>query len=193
MMEPASVKPRFTRLFVAVEVDDQCRATLSGVIAELKKTGADVGWVNPANLHMTLKFLGDTAVGPDKIASALKTVSAGKFEIELRGLDAFPSLKRPRVIFAEASEGASALKNLARLVETSLENIGFEPEAREFHPHLTIGRVKSDKATRGLVEKMVGHSGEIFGRISVNRFYLVKSDLRPSGPVYTKIAEIQLY
>lgn len=181
-----------SRLFVAVEINDECRAEVSRCIEGLKGAGADVGWVRPENLHITLKFLGSTGMQFETILSALQPIAQRKFEMTLEGLGAFPNLNGPKVIFADVTEGREGLKTLASLLEKALAPLGFAEEGREFHPHLTIGRVRSPKNLKKLNEKMVGRERQMFGKISVVRFCLVKSELGANGPVYTNVGEIQL-
>lgn len=181
------------RLFVSVDVDDKCRQAVARLVDALKTGAADVKWVAADNLHYTLKFLGETNLEPEKIAGALKTVRTGKFELELRGLGCFPNAKSPRVVYVGAGAGGEFLKLLAEAVETSLEPLGFQREKRGFTSHLTVGRIKiPGKVSLKLAEKMNGQEGAIFGKFSVDRFFLMKSDLRSGGPVYSKMAEFQL-
>jgi len=179
---------------MAVEISEPCRESLARFIGGIDKYGTSVKWVPAENLHVTLKFLGESAVDTGGIINALKTVRQEKFQAELRGLGCFPNLKHPKIIFAAVGEGASQLKTLASAVEDALEPLGFAKEERGFHPHITIGRVKCPgKTASKIAEKMIGQEGVIFGKFSVDRFCVMKSDLRPRGPVYTKIAELQLF
>jgi 2'-5' RNA ligase len=184
---------RGLRLFVAVDLDDKCREAVARLLGELKTCASDVKWVAADNLHYTLKFLGETELEPEKIAGALKNVRPEKFELELRGLGSFPNAKAPRVVYVGAGAGGETLKLLAEAVETSLEPLGFQREKRGFTSHPTIGRVKiPGKGNVKLAEKMNGQQGAIFGKFSVDRFFLMKSVLRSGGPVYSKMAEFQL-
>ncbi|MBI5177793.1 MAG: RNA 2',3'-cyclic phosphodiesterase [Nitrospinae bacterium] len=181
------------RAFVSVNLDETLCGALGRVAADLKKTGADVKWVQPDNLHFTLKFLGEMENDSiEEIAAALRQTKQKKFDIEIGGLGAIPDTRRPRVIFADVVSGARELSALAEAVESALEPLGFEREARKFLPHLTLGRIKSQKGMEKLIQKMAMDKSSIFGKISVVRFSLMKSDLRPAGPIYTEIAEIPL-
>ncbi|MBI3581264.1 MAG: RNA 2',3'-cyclic phosphodiesterase [Nitrospinae bacterium] len=192
-MNKEKLGPHGLRLFVAVDVDEKCREAVARLVGALKTCGAGVKWVAADNLHYTLKFLGETELDPGKIAGALKTVRPGKFDLELRGVGCFPNAKAPRVVYVGAGAGGESLKLLAEAVETSLEPLGFEREKRGFTSHLTIGRVKiPGKVSLKLAEKMNGQEGAIFGKFSVDRFFLMKSDLRSGGPVYSRMAEFQL-
>jgi 2'-5' RNA ligase len=85
-----------------------------------------------------------------------------------------------------------ALISLQKQIETQLERIGFQPEDRPFHPHLTLGRMKSSRGKEELVERMEEHKEEEFGDLQVERVVLFKSDLRPTGPIYTPLRELKL-
>jgi len=162
-------------------------------VKELKKSGADVKWVSAENLHLTLKFLGNVETGKiEGIVSALETVPRKMFEMEIGHLGVVPNMRQTKVIFADVISGRDGLENLAQAVDVAMDGLGFEPERHRFFPHLTLGRVRSPKNLQNLFLKMNEHNRRIFGKISVVGFCLVKSDIRPQGPIYTKIAEIRL-
>jgi 2'-5' RNA ligase len=89
-------------------------------------------------------------------------------------------------------DGREVLILLQKQIETQLEKIGFQPEDRPFHPHLTLGRMKSSRGKEELVGRMEKHREEEFGDFQVERVILFKSDLRPTGPIYTPVREIKL-
>jgi len=107
-------------------------------------------------------------------------------------MGAFPHLKNPRVIWVGLVNGSQILTSLQKEIETELEKIGFQPEDRPFHPHLTLGRMKSSRGKDELVERMEKHKEEGFGDLQVERVILFKSDLKPSGPIYTALRELRL-
>ena len=180
------------RLFVAVDIGQDCRVALAQAMAKLKAAGADVKWIRRENLHVTLNFLGHTREDPEKIAVALNSTRQKKYAMEIRGIGALPNLVRPRIIYAGITEGGQELGRTAQFVSTALEPLGCKGEVRAFLPHVTIGRVKSPKGTEKLAQKMSEQESENFGKIPVDGFLLMKSDLGPGGPVYTKLAEIPL-
>ena len=106
-----------------------------------------------------------------------------------RGL---PHLKNPRVIWMGLIDGSEILTSLQKQIETQLEKIGFQPEDRPFHPHLTLGRMKSSRGKEELAGRMEKHKEEEFGDLRVERVILFKSDLKPSGPIYTPLGEVKL-
>lgn len=180
------------RLFVAVDIGDECRQTLSKAVSNLETTAADVKWVATENMHITLKFLGAFDQDPKTVIAALGGLNQKKYMAEARGLGALPNISRPRIIYAGIGLGGTELEETAKQVEIALEPLGFAMEQRAFLPHITLGRVKSPKGSKKLAEKLLEQKSEIFGKISVGRFQLMKSDLGPKGPVYSKITDFPL-
>jgi 2'-5' RNA ligase len=90
------------------------------------------------------------------------------------------------------AEGKEALSHLQKQLEDSLEKVGFQPEDRSFHPHLTLGRVKSGRGKGALTAKIEKYRDEDYGEFQAERVVLFKSDLKPSGPVYTVLREAKL-
>ena len=126
------------RSFVAVLLEGAVRGELAAAIERLRPVSRDVAWVNPGNIHLTVKFLGNVDRDRlDPIVAALTGAlgEAGAFDATIRGLGAFPSLARPRVIWAGVTEGAGAMVEAARRVDEALAAVGFPREARPFSPH----------------------------------------------------------
>ena len=183
------------RTFVAVELDEEIRKGLSGLITHLKATGADVKWVTPENIHVTLKFLGyidDTQVAPVSKLIRNATASINSFAIDIKQLGAFPNTKRPRVIFVVAHEEGNNLAAIYSRLNESLTELGIEREGREFTPHLTIGRVKSVKNLKALIDVMDTLKESSCGQQMVRGVVLMQSDLKPTGPIYKKLEEFKL-
>lgn len=181
------------RCFIAVELDGQARAVLGRLLDELRRSGADVKWVAAANLHLTLKFLGDVLpAGLTGVTQALKETLPGQtalppFSLALDGVGAFPSAGNPRVVWVGAAEGRERLTDLASKVEKALAPLGFPAEARGFSPHLTLGRVRSPRNALALKAAVAGLKEYRGPRVRVERVVLFQSDLRPDGPVYTPL------
>jgi 2'-5' RNA ligase len=150
--------------------------------------------VDLGNIHITLKFLGDTdeAVVPE-IENIMKSAVAGipPFMMQLKGAGAFLNLGRISVVWA-GIEGAGNLGVIARKIDDGLKPLGFQPEKRAFSPHVTVARVKDGRNIRDLADVIrVWEAGE-FGQVSVDRIILKKSVLTPQGPVYSDVAEVRL-
>ncbi|MCX5678514.1 MAG: RNA 2',3'-cyclic phosphodiesterase [Candidatus Omnitrophica bacterium] len=187
------------RAFIAIEISDEIKDALARIESHLKYAGADVKWVNPKIIHLTLKFMGE--INDNKcevVKSALDAIakSAKSFEVTVKDVGTFPNSARPRVIWLGLDKGASESVELAKRIEESLSKIGFPAENRPFSPHLTIGRVRSSLNIEKLKEKISSASLEIQpgGTISqkVTSIILFQSTLTPQGPIYTKLHEAPL-
>lgn len=179
------------RVFIAIQLPDAVRAQVARLQEKLKEADADVKWVEPQNIHLTLKFMGE--VDPDKIETLYGGLSEaigeqGKFPISLAGIGAFPSMRRVQVVWIGVFSGAEEASGLAERVEASLVKRGFEAEKKKFVPHLTIGRVRSFRNTNQLVKLIeeIPFSSDEFPASAVT---VVKSELTPQGPVYTHLWE----
>jgi len=183
------------RTFIAIAVSEETRRALGRVEEEGKRAGGDVKWVDPALIHLTLRFLGDVEEARiPAVVDALQQAggAAVPFELRIACVGAFPDLRRPRVIWAGAEENGSVLRGLSAAVEGACRLLGFGAADHPFSPHLTIARVKSPKGLERLTGVLERHAKDEFGTERIGSFRLVKSDLRPQGPVYTPLAEIPL-
>jgi 2'-5' RNA ligase len=179
-----------------VTLSEPVRAALAATIERLRPFGRDVAWVTPANLHVTLKFLGhleDSRVGDVEAALRSVTVSERPFDVSIAGLGAFPSPTRPRVVWAGVGgPEVAALVRLAERTETALGPLGFEREARVFSPHVTLGRVRQPRRDPALVAALGDGTPPVFGNVRVDRLVLMRSDLSPGGARYTEIVACAL-
>lgn len=183
------------RTFIAIPVSEETQKALGRLAEEGKRAGGDVKWVDPARIHLTLRFLGD--VEEARIPTVVDALgraggAAVPFELRVAGVGAFPNLRRPRVIWAGAEERGSVLRGLAAAVEEAVKRLGFGAADHPFSPHLTLARVKSPKGLDRLAEVLERHEADEFGTERVVAFRVMKSDLRPEGPLYTPLAEIPL-
>jgi RNA 2',3'-cyclic 3'-phosphodiesterase len=184
------------RLFVAVPLPPPVQRTVEPILHRLRSrcdaAGWRVGWVPLPNLHLTLQFLGWVeSARVEIIGGALAATELHPpFEVHLAGIGAFPLRGRPRVLWLGASEGGDDLAALAQVVGRRLENVGFSPEARPYHPHLTLGRVKS---ARGDVARVLDPLREADGgRWIVHEAVLFRSVLQQPHPVYERLLHIPL-
>lgn len=182
------------RTFIAVELDKEIKKVLSKIQDELKTTQADVKWVEPENIHLTLKFLGEVEENKiPKISQILKALSnqTKPFTIRLCELGTFPSPKYPRVVWIGITEGKTELLKLAELLEDSLVQLKFPKEKRGFSAHFTLGRVRSGKNKDVLCQKL--NTIQVPGlRQEIKSITLFKSTLTPKGPLYEKLCEENL-
>ena len=183
------------RSFLAIELPKPILRKIEEVQGDLKSTHADVRWVNPEKIHLTLKFFGNIEeLRIDPIFKSIEEPARNtlSFSLAVRGVGAFPSLKNPRVIWMGLVEGKEVLASFQKQIESQLEKIGFQPEDRPFHPHLTFGRMKSSRGKEDLGGRMEKHKEEEFGDFTVAKVVLFKSELRPTGPIYTPLRELRL-
>lgn len=180
------------RIFVAVEVAAEVRARAQQLIERLKQTPARVKWVEPHNLHLTLKFLGDVEMG--QIPSVCRTVTAAAaelppFSIEVAGVGAFPTSQRPRTVWLGVGQGNEEMVILHDYVEQKLAELGFRREGRRFQPHLTIGRVRSSPQGVGeLGRALAEHRDFVAGRSDVSELAVFSSELSDDGPTYEALS-----
>ena len=182
------------RTFIAVEVPDSARDRIAQLVNRFKTTGTDIKWVEPDNIHVTLKFLGNIgtdqpAVIRDGLSAALD--SAGAFDLKLGRIGAFPDMNRPRVFWVSIVEGRDELIAMQQRIEAELHARGFVREERPFSPHLTIGRVRSPRGLAKLTDLVRDMDFET-EPFTVKRAAVVKSDLKPDGPLYTVIDHVEL-
>jgi 2'-5' RNA ligase len=183
------------RSFLAIELPRPILRKIEEVETDLKSAHADVRWVSPEKIHLTLKFFGDIEESRiDSIFDSIKEPvrSTQPFSLKVQGVGAFRSMKSPRVIWMGLVNGSQILTSFQKEIEARLEKIGFQPEDRPFRPHLTLGRVKSSRGRNDLVGRMEKHKEGEFGDFQVKRVILFRSDLKPSGPIYTPLGDVKL-
>ena len=183
------------RSFIAIDFPEETRKALEDIQRELKQCGAGVRWVRPSSIHLTLKFLGNIqAAQVENIARAVAQEIRDQPPITLRpaGLGAFPSRRKPRVIWIGMEGDVQRLSGIQARLENVLEPLGFAREKRGFRPHLTIGRVKDRRRLQPLVDAMATLDMEPFNSFDADEIILYKSDLRPTGAIYTKLHRMPL-
>lgn len=184
------------RCFVALELDEPARRDLAAVIARLREADADVKWVRPENLHLTLEFLGDVPVsGTGAVVGALtEALTAGPraFSFRLAGMGTFGSSRSPRVIWVGLDEGKETVGELAARVAKALAPLGYLPPERGFTPHLTLGRCRSGKNAAQLMAAVAALRDYRGPAVAARRVVLFQSELRPSGPIYRPLAAVDL-
>jgi RNA 2',3'-cyclic 3'-phosphodiesterase len=196
------------RTFLAVEAGDQVRTGIAQVQHDLiEKFAAHLSkeiritWGQPGSFHLTLRFLGDTdkqLLDPLREAIAVVRQSHPTIQVPIDRLQAFPSLQKPRVLWVGPSEqwlrsnAAKQLTALQRGIEACCHSLGFAPDDKPFSPHLTLARIKSGERQVGQVLTQSGVCDQALslGTVTVGSVVLMKSHLRPTGPVYTKLWEV---
>jgi len=182
------------RTFVALPIPADWEEYLAGIERALSGLIHGVSWTRPGNLHMTVRFLGDLGEsGAARVGDAVARGSAGETAplVSLGGIGGFPSLDRPRVLWAGIASGELELLALGRRVNAAIDAAGFDRADRPFRPHLTLGRVR--EGARGL-EALRGYTlpAPPPPAAFLDRIVVMKSDLDPSGARYTALREVRL-
>jgi len=186
------------RTFIAITLPKEIGDSLSRLQEQLKTSGADVKWVNPQNIHLTLKFLGEIDDKKlDKVNQILDDVIKDKnnFYIRLSSIGAFPKINFPRVIWIGIDKGDMETKQIAKVLEERVAKTGIPSESRPFSSHITLGRVRSSLNRERLVknlDNLVHNFGEENLEFLVDRITLFKSTLTPKGPIYEVLKEANL-
>ncbi len=183
------------RSFIAIDFPEETRKALEDIQKELKQCGAGVRCVKPNSIHLTFKFLGNihlAQVEDIALAVAKEVRDQPPITLGAAGLGAFPSRKKPRVIWIGMEGEVQRLSRIQARVENALEPLGFVREKRVFQPHLTIGRVKDRRRLQALIDAMATLDMEPFNSFDADEIILYKSDLRPTGAIYTKLHRMPL-
>ncbi|HEX7119320.1 MAG TPA: RNA 2',3'-cyclic phosphodiesterase [Longimicrobiales bacterium] len=183
------------RLFLAINLPDREREAVYGAAAPLREVGLPVRWVETESLHVTLKFLGwvrPEHVGRVERAMAEAAAKTQPFEMSIGGLGAFPSLRRPRVIWLGV-EATPPLRCLKHDLEWQFAPLGYEREVRAFQPHITLGRAGRDAAA-GEFRDLEALCARVDHRavVPVDRIDLMRSELSRAGARYERIASAAL-
>jgi RNA 2',3'-cyclic 3'-phosphodiesterase len=176
------------RLFIAIEIPEDIRTTFASLLKEFCAIAPQLRWVRTENLHVTLKFLGETESAKlDALQNVLSAVrSPYPVNLEFRGLGFFPNEKRPRVFWA-GIEASPNLRTLATDIDQAAHPLGFLLEDRPFTPHLTLARFPVPGIPPKLLQAMNEKSSHSFGSLTAKEFHLIESRLKPSGAEYTTL------
>ena len=189
------------RLFIALPLPAEVERELDRLLDQLRPKSDNVKWVPAKNIHLTVKFLGDTDEKiVAKITSAIDEVAAQyqPFESTLDRIGAFPNLRRPRVIWiggsepiADPSGGNADAARLARDIDHRMRKLRFEKEKRSFKPHLTLGRVRQGRRVDELADYLQTFELKTIP-LTLDRVVLFKSTLTPQGAIYDRLHEAKL-
>lgn len=188
------------RTFIAIELPKEIKDFLRHLQEQLKRSQADVKWVEPQNIHLTLKFLGEVDDRKlDEVKQILEDTTRDKnpFSIRLSSLGAFPKIDSPRVIWIGIDKGNSQTQEIAKELEEKIAKVGIPKEDRPFSSHITIGRTRSTLNRQKLVENLktsAGQSVDTGGELEfiVTKITLFQSTLTPKGPIYAVLKEANL-
>jgi len=181
------------RAFIAIKLPDDVIEFLGQIQSSLKKDGLDIKeikWVRPESIHLTLKFLGD--INPseiDALGAAIKTAAKalGPLTLSATGLGAFPSVKRPRVLWSGVGGDLEVLGRLHARLDEALSVLGMEKENKRFKAHLTLARIKGSVRPEVIVDAVSRYGNQASRGFAADRIYLIKSELKPGGPQYSDL------
>lgn len=175
------------RTFIAIEINKVIQDEIEIVQKELESLDLDAKMADVNNIHLTLKFLGETETGKiENIKNILNKICEGAaaFSMQCCGLGVFPSLPKARVVWIGINKGKEQVINLADNIDNETEKLGFKKELRSFTPHITIARLKSSQNIHKIESKLEKFGNKEFGDITVDKIDLIKSTLTIHGPIY---------
>lgn len=185
--------PEAIRTFIAIALPATVTLFLGQVQQEFKALGIGARWVKPENIHLTLKFLGNTDPGridSIRVAMADAARGVGPFTLAAKGLGVFPGIKRPRVIWIGLAGQTQVLFDLQRRLDDNLVAIGVPKEKRPFKGHLTLGRFR-ESVDAAKIGRVISEYAELRSNdFATGQMTLYKSDLKPSGPVYSRLQQV---
>jgi len=182
------------RLFIALPLEKPAEEMLGRVVGDLRTCGGRVSWVRAENIHLTVKFLGDTEEdNVSRIAERLDEVSKDHrpVSVTIDRLGGFPNLSRPRVIWAGIEGDIEVLDLIAAEVDRRMQSLGWDLEKRGFKPHLTLGRVRDTHGLERLTDRIRDYKLDATV-VLLDRLTLFKSTLTPQGAIYERLHESML-
>jgi RNA 2',3'-cyclic 3'-phosphodiesterase len=198
-VDAPSRSSEFVRSFIAIELSEEAKKGLARLRRELERDEHRfVKWVDPAGIHLTLKFLGDVPsrrIGEVSAAMAAATQGISGFSVEVAGLGAFPHLRQPRVLWVGIVGETDRLVRLQQSIDSALAMLGFAREERPFVPHLTLARIRQEASPvqkRGFGELVASTAFVDRYQMKAEAVTLMRSQLTPAGAIYTRLATARL-
>lgn len=182
------------RAFFAISLPLEFKEEIARLQDILKKTRAEVKWVRPESVHLTLKFLGQVAediIDPLAEAASVKASQTQALSLTLNGTGVFPGPRRPRVAWLGLAGDVGRIIDLQRGLEESAEKFGFAREKRKFSPHLTLGRIRSSKGIKEFITELDRLDPQPL-EFMASEVVLFRSELKPTGAIYTPLKKIPL-
>ena len=183
------------RSFFAIELSAEIAGGVRRIQGALRERAMGVRWVRPEGIHLTLKFLGEVEPGHIEtiMHKAEETIhNLGSFAVEIRGGGGFPTAQKPRVIWIGVEDPSGRLTQLQARIEAGMAELGFTQEKRGYTPHLTVGRVRSGKGRKTVVQALDAIGATDLGKMEVREVILFRSHLKPTGAEYTKLGNFPL-
>lgn len=185
------------RTFVAIPLSDEVSRKAIRLIERLRHPGDGIKWVPTDNLHLTLKFLGevDNTEVP-AVCQVIQDVCDDRepFELHFAGTGGFPTLQRPRVLYAGIQDQSGSLTEIVSELEIGYADLGFKRESRDYTPHLTLGRAKGGRgrASEELIDRLRSEEQLEFGSMVVDTVHVIASFLDKQGPTYQVMGTVDL-
>lgn len=182
------------RCFIAIDLSEEIRSAISGIIKPIRNISSGIRWVDGKNIHLTLKFLGET---DDKlipeISERLSAIGMRHraFTLDIRGVGAFPNYRRPNVLWIGIDK-SDELERLYLDIEESMSRSGFKKEERGFSPHLTIARVKDRRGLDEITKELYEVKDTYLGTMEAREVKLMSSVLKQAGAEYSLVKGFQL-
>lgn len=183
------------RTFIAIEIPGNIISKIRELQEGIKVYGLKIRWVRSENIHLTLKFLGDVeAVTIGEIAKTIsKTVERyPPISLNAKGIGVFPDIKRPRVLWVGLTGQLESLVKLQKTLDDNFKLLGFPGEKRSFKGHLTMGRIKAKIDVKKFGDALMAYRNFESETFTADQIILYKSELKPSGAVYTKLSSASL-
>ena len=183
------------RAFIAIELDERIRRELARLQDRLKTAEADIKWADTSSIHLTLKFLGD--IQPETLDNVERAMArtAGRFthfHMDIGALGAFPDRNKPRVIWASVTKRANYLHDMVRRLTEELGGLANDDTARNFTPHITLGRSRTETPAPQLTTLLKNTHAPAGLSQKVERITLFRSELLPKGPIYHVLYSVAL-
>ena len=182
------------RAFIAIDINEETRRAIDDFMKKLRALSLDAKWVKPENIHITMKFLGNISIHDhDKLYKGINMIikETAVFRLSFEGAGCFPGPNNPRVLWVGVKGELEPLRNLQGAIEDRLNEAGFPREDRGFAPHVTFGRLRSNKNAEGLKEILKNYADARFGEDMVSSLNVYKSTLTPAGPNYNVLKEFK--
>jgi RNA 2',3'-cyclic 3'-phosphodiesterase len=183
------------RAFIAITPPTTLQQTMAEVRQGFQHLSLPWRWITPDHIHLTLRFLGNVPVeSVPSLLQAMEHASQGQtaFSLRAKALGCFPHPARPRVLWVGLDDPGQALGRLNERLTAALTPLGFPPEDRAFHPHLTLARAQNGRPSRDLLSMLQTYQNQIFGEFLVTQWHLMQSQLYRGGAVHTILHSVTL-
>lgn len=184
------------RTFIGIDIGEDIRERAVALQGKLAQSGTEIKWVAPGNVHVTLLFLGE--VDEREILSICRAVEEvasrhKPFSMKVERVGSFPNLRRPRILWVGVGQGSQELCSLHDALEPPLLKLGcYRREERKYAPHITLGRVKSDRPVDALATALRANAAWQGGEVDVGEVLVMSSELGPTGPTYAVLSRSKL-